>query len=187
MRIIAGKNRSLPLKTIPGRETRPTTDRIKETLFNIIQDEISGSYVLDLFAGSGQIGLEAISRGAAYAVFAEQDKKACACIEENIRFTKSDRETKLYCADAVSAVRRMEGIYRFDVVFMDPPYGQGLEAEALSALLAAALLKEDALVIVECPLNADLFETEVPGYEVVRIKRYKTNEHVFLRPENVQK
>ena len=159
MRIIAGKNRSLPLKTIPGRETRPTTDRIKETLFNIIQ----------------------------YAVFAEQDKKACACIEENIRFTKSDRETKLYCADAVSAVRRMEGIYRFDVVFMDPPYGQGLEAEALSALLAAALLKDDALVIVECPLNADLFETEVPGYEVVRIKRYKTNEHVFLRPENVQK
>ena len=187
MRIITGSARGKKLTTLEGEQVRPTSDRVKEALFNIVQFDLEGRNVLDLFAGSGQIGLEAISRGAAYAVFAEQDKKACACIEENIRFTKSDRETKLYCADAVSAVRRMEGIYRFDVVFMDPPYGQGLEAEALSALLAAALLKEDALVIVECPLNADLFETEVPGYEVVRIKRYKTNEHVFLRPENVQK
>ena len=94
MRIIAGTARSLPLKTIEGMDTRPTTDRIKETLFNMLQNDVPGSYFLDLFAGSGQIGLEAVSRGARYAVFVENNKKACACIEDNIHFTKFDRETK---------------------------------------------------------------------------------------------
>lgn len=187
MRIIAGKNRSLPLKTIPGRETRPTTDRIKETLFNIIQDEIPGCYFLDLFAGSGQIGLEAVSRGAAYVIFVEQEKKACACIEENIRFTKSGEDTKLYAADVASALRRMDGIYRFDVIFMDPPYGQGLEQEALRALASSTLLKEGALIIAEAQLDADFSWADALGFEVTRVKRYKTNEHVFLRRRERQK
>ena len=88
MRIIAGTARSLPLKSIAGKDTRPTTDRIKETLFNILRTDISGSRFLDLFAGSGQIGLEALSRGADYAVFVENNKKAGACITDNIRFTR---------------------------------------------------------------------------------------------------
>ena len=88
MRIIAGTARSLPLKTIEGRDTRPTTDKIKETLFNVLQADIPDCYFLDLFAGSGQIGLEAISRGADYCVFVENSKKAVACIEDNIHFTK---------------------------------------------------------------------------------------------------
>ncbi len=98
MRIIAGTARSLPLKTIEGMDTRPTTDRIKETLFNMLQNDVPGSYFLDLFAGSGQIGLEAVSRGARYAVFVENNKKACACNEDNIHFTKFDRETKYFRA-----------------------------------------------------------------------------------------
>ena len=85
MRIIAGTARSLPLKTIEGMDTRPTTDRIKETLFNMLQNDVPGCYFLDLFAGSGQIGLEAVSRGARYAVFVENNKKACACIEDILR------------------------------------------------------------------------------------------------------
>ena len=93
MRIIAGSKRRLPLKTVEGKDTRPTTDRIKETLFNMLQNEVYGCYFLDLFAGSGQIGLEALSRGARYAVFVENAKKAAACITENIRFTKSDKES----------------------------------------------------------------------------------------------
>ena len=109
MRIIAGTARSLPLKTIEGMDTRPTTDRIKETLFNMLQNEIPGAYFLDLFAGSGQIGLEAVSRGARYAVFVENNKKACAVIEENIRFTKFDHETKLIQCDVLSAIRSLEG------------------------------------------------------------------------------
>ena len=80
MRIIAGTARSLPLKTIEGMDTRPTTDRIKETLFNMLQNDVPGSYFLDLFAGSGQIGLEAVSRGARYAVFVENNKKACTYV-----------------------------------------------------------------------------------------------------------
>ena len=88
MRIIAGTARSLPLKTIEGLETRPTTDKIKETLFNMLQNDVPGCYFLDLFAGSGQIGLEAISRGALYAVFIENNRKAAKCIEDNIAFTK---------------------------------------------------------------------------------------------------
>ena len=131
MRIIAGTARSLPLKTIEGMDTRPTTDRIKETLFNMLQNDVPGSYFLDLFAGSGQIGLEAVSRGARYAVFVENNKKACACIEDNIHFTKFDRETKLLQSDVISAIRSMEGKYKFDVIFMDPPYKHEYEKEVL--------------------------------------------------------
>ena len=143
MRIIAGTARSLPLKTIEGMDTRPTTDRIKETLFNMLQNDVPGCYFLDLFAGSGQIGLEAVSRGARYAVFVENNKKACACIEDNIHFTKFDRETKLLQSDVISAIRSMEGKYRFDVIFMDPPYRHEYEKEVLECLKDSSILKED--------------------------------------------
>ena len=95
MRIIAGTARSLPLRTLEGEQTRPTTDRVKETLFNILQWDVPGCYFLDLFAGSGQIGLEALSRGGQYAVFVENNSKAAKCVEENIRFTKFDTQSKL--------------------------------------------------------------------------------------------
>ena len=113
MRIIAGTARSLPLKALDGKDTRPTTDRIKETLFNILQSGISGCRFLDLFAGSGQIGLEALSRGAEYAVFVENSKKACAVIEDNIRFTKFGDKSRLLAMDALCAVRSLEGTGAF--------------------------------------------------------------------------
>lgn len=181
MRIIAGTARSLPLKTIEGMGTRPTTDRIKETLFNIIQDEVPGSYFLDLFAGSGQIGLEAVSRGARYAVFVDNNKKAVACITDNIQFTKFDRETKLYPTEVLAALRAMEGKYRFDIIFMDPPYGQLLEKDVLACLSGSSLLKEDALIIVEASLDTSFDYLEEYGFVLERIKTYKTNEHAFIR------
>lgn len=104
MRIIAGTARSLPLKTIEGLETRPTTDKIKETLFNMLQNDVPGCYFLDLFAGSGQIGLEAISRGALYAVFIENNRKAAKCIEDNIAFTKFTKESRLLTTDVISGI-----------------------------------------------------------------------------------
>ena len=104
MRIIAGTARSLPLKTIEGKDTRPTTDKTKETLFNVMQFDVPGAYFLDLFAGSGQIGLEALSRGAAYAVFVENSRKAASCIEDNIHFTKFDKVSRLMMTDAVPAL-----------------------------------------------------------------------------------
>lgn len=180
MRIIAGTARSLPLKTIEGIDTRPTTDRIKETLFNILQDDVPGSYFLDLFAGSGQIGLEAVSRGAAYAVFVENNRKAAACIEDNIRFTKFEKNTRLYQTDVFSALRSMEGKYKFDVIFMDPPYGEGLEEQVLRQLSDSGLLKEDTLIVVEAALHTSFDYLSDMGYTLCKLKTYKTNEHAFL-------
>ena len=181
MRIIAGSKRSMPLKTIAGKDTRPTTDRIKETLFNMIQGEVPGAYFLDLFAGSGQIGLEALSRGANFAVFVESQKKAAACIEENIHFTKSDRESLLLKMDVLFALRSLEGKYKFDIIFMDPPYGEKQEEEVLSYLKQSTLLKEDGLVIAEAALNTDFSFAKEFGFQITKEKNYKTNKHVFLR------
>lgn len=181
MRIIAGSARSLPLKTIEGMDTRPTTDKIKETLFNMLQPDIPGSYFLDLFAGSGQIGLEAVSRGAQYAVFVENARKAAKCIEENIRFTKFDQNTRLVQSDVILALRSMEGRYRFDVIFMDPPYNKNLEREVLEYLKGSGLVKENTLIIVEASLNTQFDYVEELGFELIKYKKYKTNVHIFLR------
>ena len=181
MRIIAGTRRSLPLKTIEGLDTRPTTDKIKETLFNMLQADIPGCYFLDLFAGSGQIGLEALSRGAAYAVFVENGKKAAKCIEENIRFTKFENESSLMVYDVRSAIAMLEGRYQFDIIFMDPPYNKNLEKEVLACLTHSSVVKPDTIVIVEASLDTSFNDVEELGFEVVKYKKYKTNAHVFLR------
>lgn len=181
MRIIAGSARSLPLKTIEGLDTRPTSDKIKETLFNMLQQDIPGCYFLDLFAGSGQIGLEALSRGAEYAVFVENAKKAAKCIEDNIAFTRFDKVSKLFTMDVKSALSMMEGKYRFDIIFMDPPYNKDLEKEVLAYLSNSQLVKEDTMIIVEASLATDFSDADVLGYEIFKYKKYKTNAHVFLR------
>lgn len=180
MRIIAGTARSLPLKSVEGMETRPTTDRIKETLFNMLQGEVPGSYFLDLFAGSGQIGLEALSRGAAYAVFVDNGKRPAACIEDNIRFTKFEKVSKVYPSDVLSALRAMEGKYQFDIIFMDPPYNQQLEKEVLRHLATSSLCKEDTTIIVEASLNTTFDYLEEYGFTLHKLKTYKTNVHAFI-------
>ena len=181
MRIIAGTARSLPLKTIEGLETRPTTDKIKETLFNMLQNDVPGCYFLDLFAGSGQIGLEAISRGALYAVFIENNRKAAKCIEDNIAFTKFTKESRLLTTDVISGISSLEGKYTFDIIFMDPPYQAGLEEPVLGALSRADYVTEDTLIIMEAELGRDFSFAEDYGFEVVREKKYKTNKHVFMK------
>ncbi len=181
MRIIAGTARSLPLKTIPGMDTRPTTDRIKETLFNILNPYLYDCRFLDLFAGSGQIGLEAVSRGAAKAVFVESNKKAAACIEDNIRFTKFTENCTLLVRDAVSAIHQMMGQEPFDIVFLDPPYGTGLEAEPLKALALSQLIHKETVIVVETSLGMDLSYARDFGYEITKEKLYKNNQHIFLQ------
>ena len=181
MRIIAGSARSLPLKTIEGMDTRPTTDKIKETLFNILQADIPGCYFLDLFAGSGQIGLEAISRGARKAVFVENSKKASACIEDNIKFTKFTEEASLMTMDVRSAISMLEGKYQFDIIFMDPPYKKDLEKEVLALLSHSSIVKPDTIIIVEASCDTEFDDVEEYGFELTRYKKYKTNAHAFLR------
>lgn len=180
MRIIAGKARRLPLRTLPGRDTRPTTDRIKETLFNMLAPELEGAYFLDLFAGSGQIGLEAVSRGSAYCVFVDNNRKACEVIADNMNFTKMAGQCMLMNTDAMSALRRLEGKYSFDLIFMDPPYNQNLEAEILQYLAHSTLVKDSASIIVEADEHTDFSYVNELGYTLVKEKIYKTNKHMFL-------
>lgn len=131
MRVIAGKARRLPLKTVPGQETRPTTDRIKETLFNILQNDIWGIRFLDIFSGSGGIGIEALSRGAEKAFFIEQNRSAAECIRQNLAFTHLEQDAVVMQCDVFSAFVRMEGQAPFQIIFMEPPYGRELEKNVL--------------------------------------------------------
>ena len=181
MRVIAGKARRLNLKTVPGLDTRPTTDRIKETLFNILQPEIPGCRFLDLFAGSGAIGIEALSRGAAEAVFVEKNPKACACIRENLAFTKLAEGGKLLNMDVLQALCSLETKGAFDCIFMDPPYNQELEKEVLQYLTESETADENTLIVIEAELSTDFSYAAELGYELLRVKEYKTNKHIFLK------
>ena len=182
MRVIAGTARSLPLKTPEGMDTRPTTDRIKETLFNMLQTKIGGSVFVDLFSGSGGIGIEALSRGATKAYFVEYDKKALTCIKENLSFTKFLPQATVINADACSAIDRIGE--EADIIFMDPPYESGLDVAVLRLLKDAKCVTEDTMVIVEASIDRDLADFENCGFFVSREKKYKTNKHVFLYKEN---
>ena len=180
MRVIAGTARSLPLKTVEGMDTRPTTDRIKETLFNMIQHELCDCRFLDLFAGSGAIGIEALSRGAKEAVFAENNRKACACVKDNLRFTKLENKARVFETDALSALHKMEGEEAFDIIFLDPPYDKGLEQEVFAYLEHSTLADEKTTFILEMSLHADTDWLEAFGFTPWKIKTYKTNKHLFI-------
>lgn len=183
MRVIAGKARSIPLKTIEGQDTRPTTDRIKETLFNMLQNELADCFFVDLFSGSGGIGIEALSRGARKAVFVEKSPKATACIQENLLKTKLTDQAEVLSTDAVGAIFRLEGKGSADFIFMDPPYGQELEKQVLEALRGSSLVDEYTTIIIEADLKTELDYAEDLGYRIVKKKKYKTNQHVFLERE----
>lgn len=181
MRVISGTARSLPLKCIDGMDTRPTTDRIKETLFNMIQQELPGCRFLDLFAGSGGIGIEALSRGAREAVFVENQRRACACIKENLTFTRLMERARLLCMDVIGALYQLQGEPVFDVIFLDPPYDQGLEQQVFAVLQNSSLVDKHTLVILETSKKKDTNWVEAYGFTPWKIKTYKTNQHLFLK------
>lgn len=181
MRVIAGTARSMPLKTLDGLDTRPTQDRIKETLFNVIQADVPGAYFLDLFAGSGGIAIEALSRGARKAVLVENSRKAMACIMDNLQFTRlADRAECMEC-DALTAINRLSGKGVFDVVHLDPPYGRLYERQVLEALAGGDLIDQYTTIVVEASLETDFSYVGSIGYELIKEKNYKNNKHVFLR------
>ncbi len=183
MRVIAGTARSLPLKTVEGMDTRPTTDRIKETLFNMIQGGLCDCRFLDLFAGSGAIGIEALSRGAKEAVFVEKNKRASACISDNLKFTRLAGRGRLMEMDVLSALSRLEGSGAFDYIFMDPPYHKEWEKQVLEALRGSSLVDEDTVIIVEAAQDTAFDYLEEYGYQIIRRKEYKTNMHIFVKVE----
>lgn len=181
MRIIAGKAKGHRLETIDGLATRPTTDRIKETLFNIIAFDLPESRFLDLFSGSGAIGLEALSRGAKEAVLVESAEPCRDVITRNIVHTKLEGARLLYM-DAVAALDRLaQENAVFDIIFMDPPYAAGLAEPMLEKILEKNLLDGDGYVIWE--RSAKLPLTIPAGYAVLREKEYRTTVLTFLHPE----
>ena len=182
MRVIAGSARRLQLETVPGMDTRPTTDKIKETLFNILQPRIGGADFLDLFAGSGAIGIEALSRGAASAVFIENDRRAVTCIKKNLEHTRLSEKAAILPFEAMASLGRLdrEG-RRFDLIFLDPPYRKELEKQAILRIAGSSLLADDGWVIAEAAIDTDFSWLENLGLEEFRRKEYKTNMHVFIR------
>ncbi len=146
MRIVAGKARGFRLQTLPGEDTtRPTTERVKESVFSMLQFEIEGRTVLDLFAGSGQMGLEAVSRGATFAVFVDSSKDACEVVRSNARGAKLSEQMRIVNTNAQSFCRQVTD--RFDMVFLDPPYRAGLLPSLLVDVLP--LMRVGGTVVCE--------------------------------------
>lgn len=180
MRVIAGTARSLRLKTPENMDTRPTTDRIKETLFNMLQPYLADAVFVDLYSGSGGIGIEALSRGARHAYFVENNRNAIACITENLQFTRlMDRATilKQDALSALSGIREKE----VDVIFMDPPYHCGYEEQVLQALTGAPYVTEHTLIVIEAALTTDFSYLDELGFSITKEKCYKTNKHIFCQ------
>ena len=179
MRVIAGSARRLRLLTPEGNDTRPTQDRIKETLFNMIQNDVPGAVFIDLFAGSGGIGIEALSRGASRAYFIENAAKAYKCIMENLKTTHFEDVATVYKQDVVIALRNIHE-KEADIIFIDPPYQAGLYERTLSQLSNMSYVTENTMIILESAVDMDFSFVSDYGFEVRREKEYKTNKHVFL-------
>lgn len=181
MRVIAGKARHIQLKTVDTMDTRPTTDRIKETLFNMIHNEMVDATFLDLFSGSGAIGIEALSRGASKAVLVENGREAVKCIRENLCKTKLASQATVMECDVISAIKKLDGKEKsFDFIFMDPPYNNLHEKNVLQTLIGTSLVDEYTTIIVEASLETDFSYLEEMGYKVIKRKEYKTNVHMFV-------
>ncbi len=179
MRVITGKARGMKLKTPEGMATRPTTDRVKEGMFNILQFEIEGRTVLDLFAGTGQLGIEALSRGAAHAVFVDERADAVSLIRENLRHTKLGDDAEVYQSDYAAFLRTCRR--KFDLVFLDPPYAEKSLENAIRAILEIDILSESGIIMTERPDGKPL-SVDWPGLERSRDYRYgKTVLTVFRR------
>ena len=149
MRISTGSARGIRLETLPGEDTRPTSDRVKEALFSMIQFEIDGRRVLDLFAGSGQLGLEALSRGAGYCVFIDAARAACEIIAANAKKTKLYDRCRISTGDYMSFLRSASGKEQFDIIFLDPPYNAGFMSDALSGIIEGDLLALGGRIVCE--------------------------------------
>ena len=168
MRVITGRARGVNLKTPEGMQTRPTTDRVKEAMFSIIQFDIPGTRVLDLFGGTGQLGIEALSRGAKSAVFVDASEKSCALIRENLKRCKMENDGKVVRSDYLDYLNRCKET--FDIVLLDPPYAEVFLENAIKKITEIDILQSGGIIVTERPLGKDL-PWDFSGY--TRSKDYK--------------
>ena len=168
MRVITGSARGVQLKTPEGLVTRPTADRVKEAMFSIIQFEIPGAAVLDLFGGTGQLGIEALSRGAKSAVFVDAGEPACRLIRENLKRTRLEGQGKVVRSDYMDYLSRCRE--QFDIILLDPPYAEVFLENALKRITEIDILRSNGIIVTERPMGKEL-PWEFQGYQ--RSKDYK--------------
>ena len=168
MRVITGKARGVALKTPDGLHTRPTADRVKEALFSIIQFDIPGAKVLDLFGGIGQLGIEALSRNAASAVFVDEREDACKLIKENLKRTRLEQSARVVRSDYLSFLNSCRE--KFDIILLDPPYAEIFLENSLKRITEIDILQSGGIIVCERPLEKEL-SWSFPGYS--RSKDYK--------------
>ena len=186
MKIITGTAKGKTLRTLPSDDTRPTSERIKEAMFSSIQFDIESRRVLDLFAGSGQLGLEALSRGALSCTFIDSSRDAIDIVKANIAHTGFGDQSKTLVSDAANYVRKASGKQIFDLVFIDPPYKLKCATELLLKIERAGILADGALVVIES--GEEIIDTDkLTSFEVTKAKQYgkKTALHILLyrKPE----
>lgn len=152
MRIIAGSARGRSIEVPKGRDTRPTLDRVREAIFGMIQFDIEDSIVLDLFGGSGALGLEALSRGASHAVFCDSDRSACAVIEKNLNSLGFYESAEVHCSDCFALIKRLSSLdKKFSLILIDPPYRAGLYEGVLEELISCGIVSDGCILILEHP------------------------------------
>ena len=188
VRVISGSARGRSLKAVPGMGTRPTTDKVKEAIFSMIGPYFDGGYVLDLFAGTGGLGIEALSRGAERAIFVDMDPKSIEVIKQNLKTAKLENQAEVYRNDAMRAIKALEKRAKgFDLIFLDPPYKMTNVDEMMLDLAQRGLVQEDANVMVEHDAShaypevvGNFKQTRVANYgeTTVTIYRYEKEEQV---------
>ena len=181
LRIITGTAKGKKLKTLEGEATRPTSERIKEAIFSSLQFDIEGRRVLDLFAGSGQMGLEALSRGADTVMFVDSSREAMEIVKDNARSTGFERQSKYTVSDWRNFIRKASGRERFDLVFIDPPYSMECCAEAAERLAAAELIIPGALLVLESGTEV-IDPASLQGFELIKSTSYgkKTSLNILI-------
>ena len=168
MRVITGSARGTVLKTPEGMQTRPTADRVKEALFSIINFDIPGAKVLDLFGGTGQLGIEALSRGAISAVFVDESDSACKLIKENLRRTKLESKGRVVRSDYMAYLNTCKEM--FDIILLDPPYAEVFLENSLKIISEIDILQSGGIIVAERPLGKEI-TWNLPGFS--RSKDYK--------------
>ena len=168
MRVVSGTARGTVLKTPEGMLTRPTADRVKEAVFSILHFDVQDALVLDLFGGTGQLGIEALSRGAKRAVFVDHQQKACELIRENLRRTRFTGQGSVVRGDYLEYLRRTRE--KFDIILLDPPYAENFLENALNCIAEIDILRDNGIIVTERPLEKAL-DLQLPGF--VRSRDYK--------------
>lgn len=174
MRVVAGERKGMPLKAIDGTTTRPTTDKVKESIFSMIGPFFDGGIVVDLFAGSGGLGIEALSRGADRAIFVEKDSRAYSVLKENVKKCRYEEVSELYRNDATRAVKALlKRDIVIDLLFLDPPYHKVEYYQLVQTLVDAERLSTDAVILCEHAKEVELPENYGP-FELVRQETYSS-------------